>query len=29
MLDKTSLGISDDTFREFIEALVEDVVING
>ena len=28
MQDKTSIGIS-DTFREFIEALVEEVVING
>jgi hypothetical protein len=28
MQDKTSIGIS-DTFREYIEALVEEVVING
>ena len=28
MKDKTTLGIS-DTFREFIEALAEEVVING
>ena len=28
MQDKTTLGIS-DTFREFIEALVEEVTING
>ena len=28
MIDKTTLGVS-DTFREYIEALVEEVVING